>query len=209
MGLTQPGMTIVCGDSHTATHGAFGAFAAGVGTTDLEVGILKGVCSFKEPETMRIEINGELQTGITAKDVILHIIKELTVNGATNLVMEFIGPVVERMSMEARMTLCNMAIEAGGTCGVCLPDRTTAEYLWPFIKDNYSALEAAVDDFRQYHSDPDAGYAREITFDVSGLAPQVTFGYKPDEVKDVADMGNTPVDQVYIGSCTNGRIEDL
>ncbi|MDG4476743.1 3-isopropylmalate dehydratase large subunit [Thiovibrio frasassiensis] len=208
-GFVRPGYTVIMGDSHTCTHGAFGAFAAGVGTTDLEVGILKGVCSFRTPETMRITITGTLQDGVSAKDVILFIIKELTVNGATDKIMEFVGPVVDSMSMEARMTLCNMAIEAGGTCGICLPDRVTAKYLWPFIKDQYESIDLAVEDFAKWHSDPDATYVQEMTLDVSKLVPQVTFGYKPDEVKDVTEMEGTPVDQVYIGSCTNGRIEDL
>ncbi len=208
-GFIRPGNTGIMGDSHTCTHGAFGAFAAGVGTTDLEVGILKGVCSFRTPETMRITITGNLQDGVSAKDVILFIIRELTVNGATDKVMEFVGPVVDALSMEARMTLCNMAIEAGATCGICLPDRVTAKYLWPFIKDQYASIDLAVEDFSKWHSDPDATYVQELAIDVSKLAPQVTFGYKPDEVKDVAEMEGTPVDQVYIGSCTNGRIEDL
>jgi len=208
-GFIRPGYTVIMGDSHTCTHGAFGAFAAGIGTTDLEVGILKGVCSFRLPETMKIEITGQLPDGVYAKDVILYIIKELTVNGATDKVMEFCGPVVEQMSMEARMTLCNMAIEAGATCGICMPDLVTAEYLQPFISDDYASLDEAVADFSKWHSDPDADYAAELIFDVSSLVPQVTYGYKPDEVKDVMDMEGTPVDQIYVGSCTNGRIEDL
>ncbi|MEA3547726.1 MAG: 3-isopropylmalate dehydratase large subunit [Thermodesulfobacteriota bacterium] len=208
-GFIRPGYTVIMGDSHTCTHGAFGAFAAGIGTTDLEVGILKGVCSFRLPQTMKIEITGQLPAGVFAKDVILYIIKELTVNGATDKVMEFCGPVVEQMSMEARMTLCNMAIEAGATCGICMPDRVTAEYLWPFINDDYASLDEAMADFSKWHSDPDCDYAAELIFDVSSLVPQVTYGYKPDEVKDVMAMEGTPVDQVYVGSCTNGRIEDL
>ncbi len=208
-GFIRPGYTVIMGDSHTCTHGAFGAFAAGVGTTDLEVGILKGVCSFRKPETLRITIDGELGKGVYAKDVILNIIKRLTVNGATDKVIEFVGPVVDQMSMESRMTLCNMAIEAGGTCGVCMPDRVTAEYLWPFIKDEYESLEVAVKHFQKWHSDPDARYADEMIIDATELVPQVTFGYKPDEVKDVTEMAGTPVDQIYMGSCTNGRIEDL
>ena len=208
-GFIRPGYTVIMGDSHTCTHGAFGAFAAGVGTTDLEVGILKGVCSFRLPKTMKITITGSLSKGVYAKDVILYIIKQLTVNGATDAIMEFAGPVVEKMSMESRMTLCNMAIEAGATCGVCMPDRVTAEYLWPFIKDEYASLEQAVTDFAQWHSDPDAVYWKELTYDVSALVPQVTYGFKPDEVRDVTEMEGRPVDQVYLGSCTNGRIEDL
>ncbi len=208
-GFIRPGYTVIMGDSHTCTHGAFGAFAAGVGTTDLEVGILKGVCSFREPKTMKINLSGSLPDGVYAKDVILNIIKQISVNGATDMVMEFAGPVVDQMSMESRMTLCNMAIEAGGTSGLCMPDRTTAEYLWPFIQDSYATVDEAIEDFRKWHSDPDADYALELTLDVTDLKPQVTFGYKPDEVKDVTEMEGMPVDQVYIGSCTNGRIEDL
>jgi 3-isopropylmalate/(R)-2-methylmalate dehydratase large subunit len=208
-GFIRPGYTVIMGDSHTCTHGAFGAFAAGVGTTDLEVGILKGVCSFRVPETLRVNINGLMPKGVSAKDVILKIIKELTVNGATDKVMEFHGEVVAAMSMEARMTLCNMAIEAGGTCGICMPDLVTAEYLWPFIKDNYPTIDAAVADFAKWHSDSDCVYAGEFNLEISELVPQVTYGFKPDEVKDVTAMEGTRIDQVYIGSCTNGRIEDL
>ena len=208
-GFIRPGYTVIMGDSHTCTHGAFGAFAAGVGTTDLEVGILKGVCSFREPKSMKVTITGNLPAGVYAKDVILNIIKKITVNGATDMVMEFSGDVVDQMSMESRMTLCNMAIEAGGTSGICMPDRTTAEYLWPFIQDSYASIDEAANDFKKWHSDHDAAYAKELKIDVTGLKPQVTFGYKPDEVKDINEMEGTQVDQVYIGSCTNGRIEDL
>ncbi|MDD4458012.1 MAG: aconitase family protein, partial [Syntrophotalea acetylenica] len=124
-GFIRPGFTVIMGDSHTCTHGAFGAFAAGVGTTDLEVGILKGVCAFRKPQSIRVNISGNLPAHVYAKDVILHIIHRLGVNGATDHVIEFRGPVVEAMSMDARMTLTNMAIEAGGTCGICLPDAVT------------------------------------------------------------------------------------
>lgn len=208
-GFIRPGNTVIMGDSHTCTHGAFGAFAAGVGTTDLEVGILKGVCAFRAPETMKIEITGALPKGVYAKDVILNIIKQLTVNGATDKVMEFCGPVVEGMDMSSRMTLCNMAVEAGATSGICLPDRTTAEYLWPFIQGEYASIEAAAEAFRKWHSDADAVYAGTLRLDVSNLKPQVTHGYKPDQVKDITDLIGTKIDQVYIGSCTNGRIEDI
>jgi 3-isopropylmalate/(R)-2-methylmalate dehydratase large subunit len=124
-------------------------------------------------------------------------------------VVEFVGPVVAQMSMEARMTLCNMAIEAGGTCGICLPDQTTVDYLWPFIQNDYPDPAAALAAFRRLHSDPDALYEAVIEHDVTDLAPQTTFGFKPDQVKPVAEMAGTLIDQVYIGSCTNGRIEDL
>jgi 3-isopropylmalate/(R)-2-methylmalate dehydratase large subunit len=208
-GFVRPGYTVIMGDSHTCTHGAFGAFAAGVGTTDLEVGILKGVCAFKTPETIRINITGSLSEGVFAKDVILSVIGRIGVNGATNKVIEFGGPVVAAMDMESRMTLCNMAIEAGGTCGICEPDRVTVDYLWPFIKDEYESPEAALAAFAKYLPDADAVYAEIIDHDVSTLAPMVTFGFKPDKVKPVAEMAGTPVHQVYIGSCTNGRISDL
>ena len=205
-GFIRPGYTVIMGDSHTCTHGAF---AAGVGTTDLEVGILKGVCAFRAPETMKIEITGALPKGVYAKDVILNIIKQLTVNGATDKVMEFCGPVVDAMDMSSRMTLCNMAVEAGATSGICLPDRTTAEYLWPFIQGDYASVDAAAEAFRKWHSDSDAVYASTLRLDVSTLRPQVTHGYKPDQVKDITELAGTKIDQVYIGSCTNGRIEDI
>lgn len=208
-GFIRPGYTVIMGDSHTCTHGAFGAFAAGVGTTDLEVGILKGVCTFRAPKTLKITINGKLAKGVTAKDVILYVIKTLTVNGATDKIIEFGGEVVDSMTMAARMTLCNMAVEAGATSGICFPDRVTAEYLWPFIADDYATIDDAVDDFSTYHSDPDASYENVMIMDISDLAPQITDQFKPDCVKDITEMEGTTVDQIYIGSCTNGRIEDL
>ncbi len=208
-GFVQPGYTVIMGDSHTCTHGAFGAFAAGVGTTDLEVGILKGVCAFRSPKTIRIYIDGTMPKGVYAKDVILEIIRVLTVNGATDKVIEFHGPVIDSFSMESRMTLCNMAIEAGGTSGVCMPDKVTAKYLWPFIKKRYKNISAAVKDFRKWHSDPDCTYDKTIKVNVSKLAPKVTVGNKPDQVKSVSEVSGTKINQIYIGSCTNGRIEDL
>ncbi|MBN1958066.1 MAG: 3-isopropylmalate dehydratase large subunit [Desulfuromonadales bacterium] len=208
-GYIRPGYTVIMGDSHTCTHGAFGAFAAGVGTTDLEVGILKGVCAFREPETIRVNLTGNLPQGVYAKDVILHVIARLGVNGATDRVIEFRGSVVERMNMDARMTLCNMAVEAGGTSGVCMPDMTTVEYLWEFIQDEFDSKEEALEDYQQWVSDADAKYTQTLDIDISALEPQVTYDYKPDCVKTVRDMQGTRVDQVYIGTCTNGRIDDL
>jgi len=208
-GFIRPGYTVIMGDSHTCTHGAFGAFAAGVGTTDLEVGILKGVCTFRKPVSMKIVLSGDFQPGVSAKDVILAIIKKLTVNGATDRIIEFTGPLVEKMNMASRMTLCNMAVEAGATSGICYPDRVTAEYLWPFIKGEYVTIDDAVEDFNRWHSDADAEYVEVINFTVSDLVPQTTYGYKPDHVKDIQEMEGESIDQVYIGSCTNGRIEDL
>jgi 3-isopropylmalate/(R)-2-methylmalate dehydratase large subunit len=208
-GFIRPGYTVIMGDSHTCTHGAFGAFAAGVGTTDLEVGILKGVCAFREPKTIRVNLLGALPKGVYAKDVILYVIGQLGVNGATDRVIEFRGPVVDSMTMDSRMTLCNMAIEAGGTSGLCMPDAVTVDYLWPFIRNDYSSRDAALADFRQWWSDEDAIYDRVLDFDVAALEPMVTYGYKPDMVKTITEMAGSPVDQVYLGSCTNGRLEDL
>ena len=208
-GFVRPGYTIIMGDSHTCTHGAFGAFAAGVGTTDLEVGILKGVCAFKPPKTMRFVLGGKLPEGVYAKDVILFIIGKIGVSGATNMIMEFTGPVIDAMGMDGRMTVCNMAIEAGATCGICNPDATTVDYLWPFIKNDFASKKEALAAYAAIASDADAQYNKVYEFDVSSLEPMATFDYKPDNVKPVRELAGSPIDQVYIGSCTNGRIEDL
>lgn len=208
-GYVRPGYTVIMGDSHTCTHGAFGAFAAGVGTTDLEVGILKGVCSFREPKSIKFVLNGELKPGVFAKDVILYIIAKIGVNGATACVMEFEGPVIEKFGMEERMTLCNMAIEAGGTSGICPPDMHTVDYLWEFIKDEFPSKEAALEEYSKWKSDADAKYEKVYEIDVSKIEPVCTVQYKPDQIKKVSEMHGTKVDQVYIGSCTNGRISDL
>ena len=211
-GFVRPGFTIIMGDSHTCTHGAFGAFACGVGTTDLEVGILKGVCAFRKPETIRVNVNGKLQARVYSKDIILTIIKELSVNGATDKIIEFHGNVIEEFSMDDRMTLCNMAIEAGGTSGLCMPDETTLEYLWEFIKDDYkNDKAAALADFKKWHSDSDAKYVKTLDIDAGKVVPVSTINYKPDDVKPLSDLEkeNYPVNQIYIGSCTNGRINDL
>jgi 3-isopropylmalate/(R)-2-methylmalate dehydratase large subunit len=212
-GFVRPGYTVIMGDSHTCTHGAFGAFAAGVGTTDLEVGILKGVCAFKRPASIKVELTGKLPAGVVAKDVILSVIAKIGVAGGTDKVIEFTGPVVDALSMEGRMTLCNMAIEAGGTCGVCRPDATTVDYLWKFIGPDgeklYADKAAALADYKKWWSDADAAYDAVVSLDCSKLEPVATVGYKPDQVKTIAELDGTPVDQVYIGSCTNGRIEDL
>jgi 3-isopropylmalate/(R)-2-methylmalate dehydratase large subunit len=198
------------GDSHTCTHGAFGAFAAGVGTTDLEVGILKGVCAFRQPESIQINVKGKLQKGVYAKDVILGIIRQLTVNGATDRVIEFHGNAISNMNMDERMTLCNMAVEAGATSGICMPDAVTVDYLWPFIKSKYAnSRKKALADFMKWHSDGDAVYEKSIEVDAGSLLPVATFGYKPDQVKNLGEMKDVKIDQVYIGSCTNGRISDL
>ncbi len=208
-GFIRPGNTVIMGDSHTCTHGAFGAFAAGVGTTDLEVGILKGVCAFREPKTIRFNINGQFPKGVYAKDLILAIIGKIGVNGATDRVIEFCGSTVDSLTMESRMTLCNMAVEAGGTSGICMPDITTVEYLWPFIASEFASKEAALAEYRKWSSDDDAVYDQVIEIDATALVPVSTFGYKPDQVKPAAEFNDTKVDQIYLGSCTNGRLEDL
>ena len=209
-GFIRPGYTVIMGDSHTCTHGAFGAFAAGVGTTDLEVGILKGVCAFRKPASIKVEINGELGNGVYAKDVILTVIRKLTVSGATDHVIEFVGSTISNMTMEERMTLSNMAIEAGGTCGICLPDEVTLEYLWEFIAEEYdNDKDKALEDFEKWHSDEGAEYAKVISINASEIEPVCTVGYKPDEVVSLKEQEGMKVDQVYIGSCTNGRLSDL
>ncbi|MBI9099898.1 MAG: 3-isopropylmalate dehydratase large subunit [Spirochaetaceae bacterium] len=208
-GFVRPGYTIIMGDSHTCTHGAFGAFAAGVGTTDLEVGILNGVCAFKTPDTLKVELTGKMKKGVYAKDIILHVISQLGVNGATDNVIEFTGSVISSLSMEERMTLCNMAIEAGGTCGICPPDQVTVDYLWPFISGDFSSKKEALTEYSRWQSDSDAVFSKTLTIDISGLEPVTTFGFKPDQVKPLSEMKEVKIDQVYIGSCTNGRIEDL
>ena len=208
-GFIRPGYAVIMGDSHTCTLGAFGAFAAGVGTTDLEVGILKGICAFHYPQTIKIDITGSLRGGVFAKDIILSIIAKLGVNGATNKIIEFSGPVVSAMSMDARMTMCNMAVEAGATSGICYPDQTTVDYLWPFIQDEYSTKSEALKEFKKLLPDADATYEAKIEHDVSQLEPLVTYGFRPDNVRPVKEMDKTEIDQIYIGSCTNGRLEDL
>jgi 3-isopropylmalate/(R)-2-methylmalate dehydratase large subunit len=209
-GFIRPGYTVIMGDSHTCTHGAFGAFAAGVGTTDLEVGILKGVCAFRTPKSILVNVAGALSKGVYAKDVILEIIRRMTVNGATDHVIEFRGPVIDAMSMDERMTVCNMAIEAGGTSGVCLPDATTVDFLWPHIAASHgNDRTKALADFARWRSDPDAAYAKAVDIDASAIEPCTTVGYKPDQVKRLAELPDVKIDQVYIGSCTNGRLSDL
>jgi len=150
---------------------------------------------------------------VTAKDVILSVIARLGVAGATDKVMEFRGEVVDAMSMEGRMTLCNMAVEAGGTSGICMPDMTTIDYLWPFIGPEgeglFSTREAALAEYSRWTSDDDAGYEKVIALDCSLLEPLATTGYSPDNVHPARELSGITVDQVYIGSCTNGRIEDL
>ena len=233
-GATQPGMTIVCGDSHTTTHGAFGALAFGIGTT--EVGhVLATQCLLqRRPRTLQVEIVGRLPSGVAAKDVILAVIGRLGVGGGTGHVIEFRGEAVSAMTMDERMTLCNMAIEAGARAGMVAPDDTTFEYLAgrPMAPAG-AAWERAVAGWRGLASDPGAEYDRSVTVDVARLEPQVTWGTDPGMVMPVSGripepagagarkaleyMGlqpgaaivGQPVQVVFIGSCTNSRLSDL
>ena len=208
-GFIRTGNTVIMGDSHTCTYGAFGAFAAGIGTTDLEVGILKGLCAFKKQKTIKINLTGKLKDNVYAKDVILYVINKLGVNGATDCVIEFTGRVIDNFDMEARMNLCNMSVECGATSGICQPDMNTVNYLWDFIKEDFATKEDALKTYSVFKSDDDAEYYKIFNWDLSELEPLTTIGYKPDQVEKVSNMSGTSFNQVYIGSCTNGRISDL
>ena len=230
-GATLPGMTVVCGDSHTTTHGAFGALAFGIGTT--EVGhVLATQCLLqRRPRTLAVELRGQLPEGVTAKDAVLALIGHIGVGGGTGHVIEFRGDAVRAMSMDARMTLCNMAIEAGARAGMVAPDDATFEYLAgrPLAPEG-QAWERAVSQWRTLASDPGARFDAEISIDVSDLAPQVTWGTDPGMVAPVTGripaaastraleyMGfaagepleGKPVQMVFVGSCTNSRLSDL
>jgi 3-isopropylmalate/(R)-2-methylmalate dehydratase large subunit len=240
-GYTQPGMTIVCGDSHTATHGAFGALAFGIGTSEVEH-VLATQCLLQyKPKTFKVEFQGVLQPGVTAKDMILALIAEIGIGGGTGYVFEYTGPAIRTLPMEARMTLCNMSIEAGARAGMIAPDEITFEYLKgrPHAPQG-NAWQVALERWRTLPSDPGVIYDQEIVLDVSILEPMVTYGTnpgmgaainraipdpakEPDPVKReslrkaLAYMDLTPGDPlegqpiqvVFIGSCTNGRIGDL
>ena len=234
LGASQPGMTIVCGDSHTSTHGAVGALAFGIGTT--EVGhVLATQCLLqRKPKTLAINVDGKLAPGVTAKDVILRVIGEIGVGGGTGHVIEYRGSAIRAMSMEERMTVCNMSIEAGARAGMIAPDDTTYQYLAgrPLAPQG-AAWDAAVKRWRSLPSDAGARFDHEINIDVSTLAPMVTFGTNPGMVMPIdhevprgddpsfrkalaymqVEAGKPllgkPVDVVFIGSCTNGRLSDL
>jgi 3-isopropylmalate/(R)-2-methylmalate dehydratase large subunit len=233
LGLTQPGMTIVCGDSHTSTHGAFGALAFGIGTSEVEHVLATQTLPQRLPRTMRVDFAGTLPFGLTAKDMVLAAIGELGVSGGQGHVIEYTGAPLRALSMESRMTICNMSIEAGARAGLVAPDETTVAYLEGrpgYVPSDWSDL----------HTDEGAAYDEVRTVDVSGLAPQVTWGTNPGMVASIDDtvpdpsaladagardaaeralryMGLTPgtplrdvrIDKVFIGSCTNARIEDL
>jgi len=198
-GHVRPGTTIICGDSHTSTHGALSAFATGIGSTDLAAALATGELWFKVPETILFRIHGTLQKGVFAKDVILEIIRRIGVDGALYKTMEFTGNVVENFSVESRMTLCNMAIEAGAKSGIINPDEKTLDYVQTHSNEIFDV----------YTSDPDAEYSDIIDIDVSDLEPMVALPHLPSNGKPVSQIGDIPIDQAWLGSCTNGRIEDL
>lgn len=200
-GYVKPGMTIVGADSHTCTHGALGAFSSGIGSTDLAASLSSGELWFKVPESILITLNGKLKPGVYSKDVILEIIRQIGVDGALYKAMEFQGELIDELSIEARMTITNMAIEAGGKSGIIAPDQKTADY----IKTHGGG------DITMISSDEDAHYEQIITIDVSELEPMVAFPHLPSNGKPIAEAEalKLKVDQAYIGSCTNGRIEDL
>jgi 3-isopropylmalate/(R)-2-methylmalate dehydratase large subunit len=234
LGITQPGMTIVCGDSHTATHGAFGALAFGIGTSEVEHVLATQTLAQGKPKSMRIRYEGERGFGVTAKDLILGTIGQMGTNGAAGHVVEFAGPAIEALSMEGRMTICNMTIEGGGRAGMIAPDDTTFEYLsHPPPPGTPEDFEAAVEAWRELRTDDDATFDKEISVDAGALSPLVTWGTTPAMVVPVTEpvpdpqsdgdqralkyMGleaGTPMqeitlDRVFIGSCTNSRIGDL
>jgi 3-isopropylmalate/(R)-2-methylmalate dehydratase large subunit len=232
MGVTQPGMTIVCGDSHTSTHGAFGALAFGIGTSEVEHVLATQTLQQRKPKSMAIRYEGELGPGVTAKDLILGTIGRMGVDGGVGYVIEYAGPAIEALSMEGRMTVCNMTIEGGGRAGMIAPDDTTFEW----VEGREAApqdFESAVAGWRELYTEDGAEFDTEVVVDASALSPQVSWGTNPAMVTDVTGavpepagegderaleyMGleaGTPIqeielDRVFIGSCTNSRIGDL
>jgi 3-isopropylmalate/(R)-2-methylmalate dehydratase large subunit len=234
-GFTQPGQTIVCGDSHTSTHGAFGALAFGIGTTEVGHVFATQCLLQRRPRTFAITINGSLSPGVTAKDLILSIIGEIGIGGGTGCVLEYRGAAIRSLSMEERMTVCNMSIEAGARAGMIAPDETTYSYLKGRPRAPHGAAwERALERWRQLPGDADARFDREVTLDGGKLEPMITYGTNPGMVIAVsgsipdrhddpafdqalaymgltagAPIGGQPVNVVFIGSCTNGRLSDL
>jgi 3-isopropylmalate/(R)-2-methylmalate dehydratase large subunit len=200
-GHVKPGDVIIGSDSHTCTYGAFGAFATGVGSTEAAAAMATGKIWFKVPPTIKIEVKGKFKKYIAPKDLILNVIGTLSVDGAIYKAAEFTGPTIKAMSIAGRMTLCNMAVEFGAKNGIIAPDQTTTEYL--------SSRIGKMPDIKALQSDKDAEYERTVEFDVSKLEPQVACPSSVDNVKPVSEIGDVPVEQAFIGSCTNGRLEDL
>jgi 3-isopropylmalate/(R)-2-methylmalate dehydratase large subunit len=229
LGVTQPGMTIVCGDSHTATHGAFGALAFGIGTSEVEHVLATQTLVQAKPRSMRIKYAGDLGFGVTAKDLVLATIGQIGVAGAVGHAVEYAGPAIEALSMEGRMTVCNMTIEGGGRAGMIAPDETTFQW----VIGRRAAPPQVPDEWRELHSDPGAAFDREVEVDASAIVPMVTWGTTPGMVVPVTDavpeprteqderaldymalapgtpMQEIKLDRVFIGSCTNSRIGDL
>ena len=200
-GHVVPGTVIVGADSHTCTYGAFGAFATGIGSTEAAAVFATGKIWFKVPKTIKINVKGKSLKYVTAKDIVLNIISKLGVDGAIYKSVEFSGPTIRKMSIAGRMTLCNMAVEMGAKNGIVEPDETTRKFLQSRVK--------TLPDFEELKSDKDSTYDQTIEFNVSKLEPQVACPSSVDNVKPVSEVGNVPVEQAFIGSCTNGRIEDL
>jgi 3-isopropylmalate/(R)-2-methylmalate dehydratase large subunit len=198
-GHVSPGMLLVGSDSHTCTHGAFGAFATGIGSTDMGAVLATGKLWFKVPETINVMVEGRLKEPVAPKDVILKVAGEIGADGATYNAIEFRGETIEEMSMGGRMTLCNMAIEMGGKTGIVEADETTQRYLKDRTSNPYNLVR----------SDPDAEYKETLEIDAEGLEPMVSKPHSVDNVAPVSTLADIEVDQVFIGSCTNGRIEDL
>jgi len=211
-GWILPGQIGIMGDSHTCTHGAFNAFTAGVGSTELEIGIMTGLWICPPQKVIRVNVTGNLPANVFAKDIILTLINRIGVKGATNAVLEFGGAVIDGMSMEGRMTLTNMAVEAGATSGMVMADSRMLDYIFPVVVKNYKEAltsEQMLANLTRFNSDADAPYDQVIAVDVTDMAPVMTNNYSPGDVVKVADLAGKQVDQVYIGSCTNGRLEDL
>jgi 3-isopropylmalate/(R)-2-methylmalate dehydratase large subunit len=234
LGITQPGMTIVCGDSHTATHGAFGSVAFGIGTSEVEMVLATQCIMQPKPKKMRITVNGKLGGGVTAKDLILYIISKISASGGTGYFIEYAGEAFTSLSMEGRMTVCNMSIECGARGGLIAPDETTFAYL---KGREFAPKDAEWDKKLAYwqnlYSDKDAVFDKELTFDAADIEPQITYGTNPGmgmgvtqtvpvqndvtykkaldymKVEAGKPILGMPVDYVFVGSCTNGRIEDL
>ena len=200
-GHVVPGTVIVGADSHTCTYGAFGAFATGIGSTEAAAVFATGKIWLKVPEAIKVNVTGQFQKYVTPKDLILSIIGRMSVDGAIYESAEFTGPTIKGMSIAGRMTLCNMAVEMGAKNGIIEPDETTRKFLEGRVK--------ALPNFEALKSDKDAVYERTVEFDVSKMEPQVACPSSVDNVKPVSEVGNVPIEQAFIGSCTNGRIEDL
>jgi 3-isopropylmalate/(R)-2-methylmalate dehydratase large subunit len=198
-GLVGPGDVVIGADSHTCTYGALGAFATGVGSTDAAAAMITGTAWFKIPETIHFVFTGKLQPWVSGKDLILHLIGDIGVEGARYMAMEFSGSAIDNLSLEGRLTMANMAIEAGGKCGIFHPDAKTLDYV----------RQRSGRKFTVYESDPDAHFAQVREYDAAAIEPQVSFPHSPANTRPISNVGTVPINQSVIGSCTNGRIEDL